>query len=55
MFDWLKGAFDLTIEEATQVKGSSIEYKIAEIVDPKVEVVAMIKKSVLGKIIKVKN
>ncbi len=50
MLEWLQEDYDLTIEEATQVMGSSIEYKIAEIVDPKVEVVAMIKKSVLSKI-----
>ena len=49
MFDWLKEAFDLTIEEATQVMRSSIENKIAEIVGPKIEVVAMIKKSEFGK------
>ena len=50
MLDWLQESYNLTIEEATQVMGSSIEYKISEIVDPKVEVVAMIKKSILSKI-----
>jgi amidase len=50
MLTWLQEKYDLTIEEATQVMGSSIEYKITEIVDPKVEVVALIKKSVLSKI-----
>jgi len=50
MLDWLQEDYGLSIEEATQVMGSSIEYKIAEIVDPKVEVVAMIKKDVLSKI-----
>jgi acetamidase/formamidase len=50
MLNWLQEKYDLTIEEATQVMGSSIEYKITEIVDPKVEVVAMIKKTVLSKI-----
>lgn len=52
MLDWLQQEYKLTLEEATQVMGSSIEYKIAEIVDPKVEVVAMIKKSALSKISK---
>lgn len=50
MLTWLQERYDLTLEEATQVMGSSIEYKIAEIVDPKVEVVAMIQKRVLNKI-----
>ena len=52
MLDWLQQDYRLTLEEATQVMGSSIEYKIAEIVDPKVEVVAMIKKTALKRISK---
>lgn len=47
LLDWLQEDYQLSIEEATQVMGSSLEYKIAEVVDPKVEVVAMIKKDVL--------
>lgn len=50
LLQWVQQAYHLTNEEATQVLGSSLEYKIAEIVDPKTEIVAMIKKSVLGKI-----
>lgn len=50
MLEWLQELYHLSIEEATQVMGSSIEYKITEIVDPKVEVVAMIKKKALSKI-----
>ncbi len=50
MLAWLQEDYNLTIEEATQVMGSSLEYKIAEIVDPQVEIVAMIKKTVLSKI-----
>ncbi len=50
MLEWLQELYHLSIEEATQVMGSSMEYKITEIVDPKVEVVAMIKKKVLNKI-----
>ncbi len=55
MLTWLQEDYNLTMEEATQVMGSSIEYKIAEIVDPKVEVVAMIKKSVLRQIQKLNS
>ena len=47
MLDWLQEAYDLNIMEATQVMGTALEYKITEIVDPKVEVVAMIKKKAL--------
>ena len=47
MLDWLQEDYHLTIEEATQFMGASIVYKIAEIVDPKVEMVAMIKKKTL--------
>ena len=50
LIEWLQELYHLSIEEATQVMGSSMEYKITEIVDPKVEVVAMIKKKVLNKI-----
>jgi amidase len=50
LLQWLQQQYHLTNEEATQVMGSSLEYKIAEIVDPKTEVVAMIKKSALAKI-----
>lgn len=55
MLDWLQEEYDLTIIEATQVMGSSLEYRIAEIVDPHVEIVAMIKKSVLKNIPKHKK
>ncbi|MEK0423571.1 MAG: hypothetical protein RLZ95_1481 [Bacteroidota bacterium] len=48
MLDWLQEAYDLSIIEATQVMGTALEYKITEIVDPKVEVVAMIKKKTLA-------
>jgi len=50
LLHWLQQDYKLTDAEATQVMGSSLEYKIAEIVDPKVEIVAMIKKSTLAKI-----
>jgi acetamidase/formamidase len=47
LLDWLQNDYQLSLEEATQVIGTSIEYRIAEIADPKVEVVAMIKKELL--------
>lgn len=50
--DWLIVDYHLTMEEATQVMGSSIEYKITEVVDPKVEIAAMIKKETLKGIAK---
>jgi len=50
LLQYLQQQYHLTNEEATQVMGSSLEYKIAEIVDPKTEIVAMIKKSQLAKI-----
>ncbi|HWB28027.1 MAG TPA: acetamidase/formamidase family protein [Chitinophagaceae bacterium] len=50
LLQWIQQEYHITDAEATQVLGSSLEYKIAEIVDPKVEVVAMIKKSQLRKI-----
>jgi amidase len=50
LLDWLQQDYQLSLEEATQVIGSSIEYRIPEIADPKVEVVAMIKKVVLKRL-----
>jgi acetamidase/formamidase len=50
LLDWLQHDYQLSLEEATQVIGHSMEYKIAEIADPKVEVVAMIKKDILKRI-----
>lgn len=52
LLKWVQQEYNLTDAEATQVLGSSLEYKIAEIVDPKVEIVAMIKKSTLKKLTK---
>lgn len=52
MLSWLQEKYHLTIEEVTQVMGATLEYKITEIVDPQVEVVAMIKKKTLSKISK---
>lgn len=48
MLDWLQETYELSIIEATQVMGTALEFKITEIVDPKVEIVAMIKKKTLA-------
>ena len=41
---WLQSDYHLSLGEATQVMSTSIEYEIAEIADPEVEVVALNKK-----------
>jgi acetamidase/formamidase len=43
--DWLQKKYHFSLQEATQVLSTSIEYRIAEIADPEVIVVARIKKS----------
>ncbi|HEY4155088.1 MAG TPA: hypothetical protein VGM24_06665, partial [Puia sp.] len=47
LFDWLQKDYRLSYAEATQVLSTSIEYTIAEIADPEVEIVARIKKEIL--------
>ena len=47
MLKWLQEDYLLSLQEATQVMGTSVKYIIAEVADPKVEIVAMIKKDVL--------
>ncbi len=47
LLEWLQSDYELTLQEATQVLSTSIEYTIAEIADPKVEVIAKIKKTTL--------
>ena len=47
LLEWLRKDYRLSIQEATQVLSTSIEYRIAEIADPNVIVVAMIKKELL--------
>jgi acetamidase/formamidase len=44
---WLRNDYQISLEEATQVMSTSIEYTIAEIADPEVIVVAKIKKKLL--------
>ena len=47
LLQWLQNDYHLTLQEATQVMSTTIEYVIAEIADPEVEVVAKIKKDLL--------
>jgi len=47
LLDWLQNDYHITVQEATQVMSTTIEYNIAEIGDPKVIVVAKIKKELL--------
>jgi amidase len=47
LLDWLQTDYHLSLQEATQVVSTSIEYTIAEIADPEVEVVAKIRKTIL--------
>jgi amidase len=47
LMDWLKGNYGISTEECTQVMSTGIEYRIAEIADPNVIVVATIKKALL--------
>ena len=47
LLEWLQKDYHLSLGEATQVMSTTIEYSIAEIADPEVEVVAKIKKEFL--------
>jgi amidase len=47
LLEWLQKDYHLSLGEATQVMSTTIEYSIAEIADPEVEVVAKIRKEVL--------
>ena len=47
LLEWLQQDYHLSLQEATQVLSTSIEYTIAEIADPQVEIVAKIKKETL--------
>lgn len=48
LLEWLQTDYHLTTKEATQVLSTSIEYTIAEIADPEVEVVAKIRREILN-------
>jgi acetamidase/formamidase len=47
---WLQNDYHLSSREATQVMSTSIEYQVAEIADPYVEIVARIKKDILNQL-----
>jgi len=47
LVDWLQADYGLSIQEVSQVLSTSVEYNIAEIADPDVEIVAKIKKQIL--------
>ncbi len=47
LLEWLQNDYHLNLVEATQVISTSIEYNVAEIADPNVEIVAKIKKEIL--------
>lgn len=51
LLDWLQKDYHLTLEEATQVMSTAIEYSIGEIADPEVVVVAKISKNTLDQIL----
>ena len=51
LVDWLQADYHLSLQEMTQVVSTSIEYTIAEIADPEVEVAARIRKTVLQKLV----
>jgi amidase len=48
LLQWLQNDYLITLQEATQVMSTAIEYTIAEIADPEVVVVAKIKKEILN-------
>jgi acetamidase/formamidase len=50
LVNWLQHDYHLTLQEATQVISTTIEYNIPEIADPNVEVIAKIRKSLLKQI-----
>lgn len=54
LLDWLQHDYQLSFLEATQVIGTSIEYRIPAIAGPKVEIAAMLKKGVLENLKKYK-
>ena len=49
---WIESDYKLTPSEAAIVLGTSIQYEIAEIVDPQANVVAKIRKTVLPQLSK---
>jgi acetamidase/formamidase len=49
---WIENDYKLTPNEAAVVLGTSIQYEIAELVDPQVNVVAKVRKAVLTQLSK---
>ena len=47
---WIENEYKLTPNEAAIVLGTSVQYEIAEVVDPQVNVVAKVRKAVLAQI-----
>lgn len=47
LLKWLQADYHLTLQEATQVMSTTLEYTIAEIADPEIVVVAKIRKELL--------
>ena len=47
LLEWLQQDYQITLQEATQVMSTTIEYTIAEIADPEVIVVAKMNKQFL--------
>lgn len=45
LLEWVQKDFNLSLNEATQVLGTSIEYRIPTLAGPKVAIVAMLKKN----------
>jgi len=50
LLQWLQHDYNLTLQETTQVMSTTIEYNIPEVADPKVEVVAKIRKDVFRRL-----
>jgi len=47
LLEWLQKDYGLSLKEATQVIGTSIEYRIPTLAGPRLEVAAMLKKEIL--------
>ena len=47
---WIESDYKLTPNEAAIVLGTSVQYEVAEVVDPQVNVVAKVRKAVLAQI-----
>ena len=52
LMNWLQNDYDLSIEEASQLIGPAVEYRIPKIASSEVEMVAMIPKKILRELTK---